>query len=177
MKYFTPDLIERFGSQDDAVAHAAHEEWEAVLERYDGYLQSIEGDLPAHIRQLTRLLLHDAIIWSVARQGDKLILVMRKDIPPRDVVILTYTLTQEPVIDEEALSPEYRGPVMDYLYDELELIREEGQNTYSQSIIFGNGWELSLRFRDVQVTLADPVYPLANTRLVPVSTSVATQSA
>jgi len=34
-----------------------------------------------------------------------------------------------------------------------------------------------LRFRDMQVTLADSVYPLANTRLVPVSTSVAPQSA
>jgi hypothetical protein len=167
MKYFTRDLIERYGSPDEAVANAADAEWEAVLERYEQGLRSIEAELPEHIRQFTRLLLHDAVVWSIARQGDKLLMVLRKDIPPRDVVLLTYTLIEEPVIDREALSPEYRGQVMDFRYDEFELIREKARQTYAQSILFGNGWEIRLRFSDVQVSLAEPVYPLPGTVVVP----------
>jgi hypothetical protein len=161
MKYFTRELQERFGSENDSVAAAADAEWEAVLERYDHYLQSIEGELPEHIREFNNLLLHDAIVWSIARQANKLIMVMQKNIPPQDVVILTYTLTEEPVIDKEALPPEHRGSIMDFQYDEFELIRDGERTTYAQSIIFGNGWEMSLRFRDVQVTLAVPVYSAA----------------
>jgi len=33
MKYFPRDLIERFGSSDDAVARQAEAEWEAANER------------------------------------------------------------------------------------------------------------------------------------------------
>jgi hypothetical protein len=178
MKYFTRDLIERYGCLDDeAVFRDAETEWEARLARYEAGLQSIEPELPEHIRAFTRLLLHDAIVWSIARQGDKLIMVLRKDVPPKDVVILTYTLIEEPVIDRDALSPDYRGEVMDYKYDEFELIRDCGQRTYAQSILFGNGWEMSLRFSDVQVSLAQPVYPLPGTVFVPASAPAVAPSA
>jgi len=173
MKHFTRDLIERYGSRDDAVARSADAEWEAALERYEQELRSIEPELPEHIRAFTRLLLHDAMVWSIARQEDKLIMVLRKDVPPRNVVTLTYTLTEEPVIDREALSPEFRGQVMDFRYDEFELIREGSRRTYAQSILFGNGWEMALRFGDVQASLAEPVYPLPGTVFVPVSTPAA----
>jgi hypothetical protein len=169
MKLFSPNLIERLGSADEAVAAAAHEEWESVLERYEGYLQSIEPELPEHIRAFNNLLLHDAIVWSIVRQGDQLIMVLRKDIPPRDVVILSYFLTEEPVLDEQALPVGQRGPVMDFQYDEFELLREQGRNLYAQSILFGNGWEIQLRFSDVRVSVARPVYPLPDTVLVPVT--------
>ena len=121
--------------------------------------------------------MHDAIVWSIARQGDKLIMVLRKDVPPQDVVILTYTLIEEPVIDRDALSSDYRSELMDYKYDEFELIRDGERPTYAQSILFGNGWEMSLRFSDVQVSLAEPVYPLPGTAFVPMSTAAAAPSA
>jgi hypothetical protein len=173
MKYFTPSLIERLGSADEAVAGAAQEEWEKILERYEAYLQSIEPELPEHIRAFNNLLLHDALVWSIVRQGDQLIMVLRKDIPPRDVVILTYLLTEEPVLDEQALPAGQRGPVMDFQYDEFELLREQGRSLYSQSILFGNGWEIRLRFSDVRVSVASPVYPLPDTVLVPVACAIA----
>jgi hypothetical protein len=177
MKHFTRDLIERYGSPDDAVARAADAEWEGVLERYEHGLQAIEAELPEHIRAFTKLLLHGAQVLSVARQCDKLILVLRKDIPPRDVVILTYTLTAEPVIDREALSPDRRTSAMEYLYDEFELIREGSRQTYAQSILFSNGWELSLRFSDVQVSLGEPVYPPPGVTFIPAPASAAGQPA
>src|SRR5207253_11271400 len=141
MKYFTPELIERLGSTDDAVAGAAHKEWENALQRYENYLKSIEAELPEHVREFSELLLHDAIVLSIVRRQEQLIMVLRKDIPPRDVLILTYFLTQEPVVDQNALAACCRGPVMDFQYDEFELISENDRTVYSQSILFGNGWE------------------------------------
>jgi hypothetical protein len=79
--------------------------------------------------------------------------------------------------DREALSAESRGAVMDFQYDEFAEIVLDGRATYAQSIVFGNGWELTLRFTDVQVTLAQPIFPLAGTVLVPVSEAGAAQSA
>jgi hypothetical protein len=158
MKHFTKDLIARYGSPDEAVARAADAEWEATLRRYENGLRSIEPELPEHIREFTRLLLQDAVVWSITRQGDKLLMVLRKDVPPRQAVLLTYTLIAEPVIDREALPPSDRSPVMDYRYDEFELVREGDRKTYAQSILFGNGWEMSLRFSDVEVSVAEPVY-------------------
>jgi hypothetical protein len=177
MKYFTRDLQERYGSEDDAVADAANAEWEAVLERYERYLQTIANELPEQVRHFTELRLHDAVIWSIVRQANKLIMILHKDVPPRDVVILTYTLTQEPVIDKEALPAAHRCSTMDFQYDEFELLRDGDRANYAQSIVFGNGWEMSLRFSDVEVALAEPVYPLAGTRLIPVSGGVTAKSA
>ena len=177
MKYFTKDLIERYGSADDAVARVADAEWEAVLERYEAELQHVEPELPEHVRAFTRLLLHDAVVFSIARQHDKLIMVLRKDIPPRDMVTLTYTLVAEPMIRHDVLPVEHCGPQMEFLYDEFELARDGDHPTYAQSILFSNGWEMSLRFSDVQVSLAEPVYPPPGTTLVTMSSPVAAQSA
>jgi hypothetical protein len=177
MKYFTPELIERYGSANERVAGAADEEWEYALSRYENYLQRLEPSLPQHIREFTRLLLHGSIVWSIARQDDKLIMVMRKDIPPKDALILTYTLLAEPVINDEALSAEHRASVMTFQYDEFERVQDGDGQVYAQSIIFANGWEMSLRFSDVQFTLAEPVYPLGNTMLVSVPVPKAAKSA
>ena len=65
---------------------------------------------------------------------------------------------------------------MDFQYDEFELIREGGRRTFAQSILFGNGWEMAC-LNDVQVDLAEPVYPLPGTVFVPVSTPAAAPSA
>jgi hypothetical protein len=81
MNFFTPNLIERLGSNNESVAAAAHEEWENNLDRYQSYLASIGPELPEHIRQFSDLLLHDAIVWSIIRQRDQLIMVLRKHIP------------------------------------------------------------------------------------------------
>jgi hypothetical protein len=173
MKIFTPDLIQRLGSADPAVARAAEDEWEAALSRYENYINSIESQLPDPIRAFNNLLLHDAIVWSIVRRDNQLIMVLRKDIPPQDVVLLTYDLTEEPFVDENALAANCRGPVMDFQYDEFELISETDRQVYCQRILFGNGWEMRLRFTNVQVSLASPVYPHRDMVLVPVASAVA----
>jgi hypothetical protein len=158
VKYFTPELMERLDSPDPTVANAADAEWDRRLERYEQELQRIEPELPEHVREFNGLLLHDARVLSVARQGDQFHLVLHKDVPPRDLVLLTYFLTEEPVIDREALPIGQRSPVMDYLYDEFELVQEGNTRLYAESILFSNGWEMRLRFRDVRWALAGPLY-------------------
>jgi hypothetical protein len=105
VKYFTPELIARLNS---AAADAADAEWDHRQQTYEEELGRIEPTLPDHIRAFNELLLHDARVYSLARQGDELILVLQKAIPPRDLVIITYTLVAEPHIDREALPAEAR---------------------------------------------------------------------
>ncbi len=172
MKYFTPELIARLGSTDEDVADAADAEWDEIHERYVQHLQEIRSRMPEHQRQVEDLLLHDADVWSMARQADKFIVVLRKNIPPRELVILTYTLTAEPVIDTEALAEPDRSPVMQFLYNELDLVQESDPPVYSESILFSNGWEIQLRFRDVHAIRADEVYSVFGTPQVPLPTPV-----
>jgi hypothetical protein len=162
MKYFTPELMDRLDSPDHAVARAADAEWDRRLEEYEQRLREIEPGLPEHVREFNNLLLHDARVLGIAREGDRLLIVARKDIPPRDLVLLTYDLVEEPFIDREALPAAERSPVMDYLYNEFDLVRQGDATHYTESILFSNGWELRLRFRDVRAAVADPLYVISD---------------
>jgi hypothetical protein len=154
MRYFTPELIARLNCSDPAEADAADAEWDRRQEEYEAELAHIEPTLPEHLRAFNELLLHDAGVLSLARQGEQLILVLHKDIPPRDLVIITYTLAGEPDFDMEALPVGMRSPMMNFDYDEFGV--EKG--VYTQSMLFSNGWEVRLRFRDVRFVVAEPLF-------------------
>jgi hypothetical protein len=65
MNFFTPDLLVRFGSEDDQLAEAAHEEVELRTEAYVRALQEIEPKLPPRLRDLIdQFYLHDARVIS-----------------------------------------------------------------------------------------------------------------
>jgi hypothetical protein len=66
---------------------------------------------------------------------------------------------------------------MTFQYDEFELLRQHERTTYQQETVFGKGWEMTLPFADVRVTLAEPIYPLAGTILVPVSEAAIARTA
>ena len=100
-------------------------------------------------------------------------LVLHKDIPPRDMVLLTYSLTRPPFIRRDCFPSLYRSPVMSFLQDEFNLIREGDERIVVQSILFANGWEVRLHFRSVEVTRGEPLYPPSGTILVPASAAVA----
>lgn len=160
MKFFTFDLIDRYGSEDDAIADAADAEWEEQVDAYDQHLKHIEPSLTDSLLIYNGLLLHDALVESINRHGNRLVMVLQKDIPPRDLVTVTYLLTNEPIIRTDALSPPHRTEYMGFMYDELDVIEENGQKVFTQSILFSNGWEVQLRFRDVEVVIAEPIYPV-----------------
>ncbi len=176
MNYFTPELHLRGQTAGPEEQSEVDHLWEEAVERYERQLQRIRPGLPPHLRSfLDELLLHDAEVLSLARQRDQFLLVVRKSIPPRELMILTYALTAEPVIDTAALPGQDGSRVMQLLYNEFDVVPDGGQTVYGESILFSNGWEVRLRFRDVQVVRADPVYPTADTLLVPVSASVRDQ--
>ena len=162
MNYFTPELMEQLGSPTLAVARAADQEWDRRLEQYEEHLRRLGPELPEHIREFNGLLLHDVRVHEIARNGEQLLIVLRKDVPPRDLILLTYTLAAEPFIDREALPALERSPAMAFLYDEFDVQCEEDNVSYTQNILFSNGWELRLRFRDVQYKVAEVLYPLAS---------------
>jgi hypothetical protein len=155
MKFFTPELLTRYTSDDPAVAGAADAEWETANDRYGQLLQELEPELPANIREFNSLLLHDALVQSLARENGRLIMILKKDIPPREIVILRYELVDEPVLMPFEKNPRDWQKPTHFNFDEFD--RE--QTIYTQCIVFSNGWELRLRFRDVHVTIAEPWIP------------------
>ncbi|HTU17710.1 MAG TPA: DUF4085 family protein [Gemmataceae bacterium] len=161
MKFFTRDLYRRCRSTDEAVLNVACEEWEQANEAYEQHLSAIEAEFPPHIHEFATLLLHDAKVQSIARQGNQLILVLHKDIPPRDLVILNYELAGEPAVEPFADAPTDWSRPTTFQLDELDIERDGKSHLYSQSIVFGNGWLMRLRFRDMHMTVAQSMYPAA----------------
>lgn len=60
MRYFTPDLLARFRSEDDVVADEADEAWNRAGGAYRKRLQAIDEKLSDDARMLADLCLHDA---------------------------------------------------------------------------------------------------------------------
>jgi hypothetical protein len=69
MRFFTPELYVRFNSSDDDEADNANIEWEKAIEQYERHLAKFRDRLPAHVRKLTELSLHDA---EVLARGEKI---------------------------------------------------------------------------------------------------------
>ena len=78
--------------------------------------------------------------------------------PPRDLVILDYALEAEPILEPFAKAPRDWSGSTDVNFDEFDLIEDGERLLYTESIVFGNGWVMHLCFRDVRVTLADPLF-------------------
>jgi hypothetical protein len=161
MRFFTRDLYRRCRSTDEAVLSTACEEWEQANEAYERHLAAIVPGFPPHLREFAELLLHDAKVHFIARQDTLLILVLHKDVPPRDLVILCYDLDGEPVVEPFADAPTDWNQPTTFQFDELDIVNEAKSNLYTQSIVFGNGWLMRLRFHDVGMTVAQPMYPAA----------------
>lgn len=178
MKYFTPELYQRlqdFSSNEAMdVADAA---WEQARKRYQRLLKRIWPKLPLGLRSLQEnYYLHDADVLSIGREGCTFLMVLRLEVPPKDLLVLTYKLIEDAVIHTAGL-PGHRssGPVQ-WMYDEVGLVRSAHPNCV-HSILLSNGWEAVLRLSDVQVARVQTVYPVPGTILVPVSSSVVPQSA
>jgi hypothetical protein len=159
MRFFTPDLYARLQDPAPAAMDAADADWERAEQAYQDHLRRWGGALAPVLTRFDGVLLHDAEVLNINRCADQFVMVLRKDIPPRDVVTLTYTLAGEPIVDREAFPAAYRSGVMRFEYDEFDVDEQGGPATFTHSILFSNGWEVRVRFRDIQVSLAEPIYP------------------
>jgi hypothetical protein len=107
--------------------------------------------------------------YSLAREGGWLIMVLKKDIPPRDLVILRDELAEEPALVPFARHPRDWQKPTHFDFDEFDREQNGQEAVYTQAIVFANGWELQLRFRDVQMTLAEPGTPSNGQTAVPLA--------
>jgi hypothetical protein len=161
MKYFTPDLLCRYGGDQPAVYQPAMEEWDQACKRYGSYIALIKGQMTPGLRQIEEnYALHDAKVRAMGKQGLSFVITVQLDAPPHALVTFTLDLVDDPLVHEGVLPTEMRstGPVVEWQYDELELL--PGQpSSWSWSILFSNGWEVELHFRDVHVQELQALIP------------------
>jgi hypothetical protein len=149
MKYFTPDLLARFGSTDDLVADAAYEEWEAKREAYDKHLKEIGKQLPRSVRRFIKeYRLHDARVVLIGNQPPRsFALFLELDASRNEGVLLVYSLAAPPqMIRHPVLSENTDGVQAEWLYDEIDIIGVDNISAFRHSILFTGGVELQLVF-------------------------------
>jgi hypothetical protein len=161
MKYFTPELLALGLTADDEQLNEQERLWDEAGDRFVAYLDSVRAHMPPGLRHLDQsYYLHDALIQGMGQQGRLFVIVLQLDTPPRSLLTLEYDLVEEPVILREALPLGLRttGTVVDWQYDEIEML-PGNPPSWVQSILFSNGWEVQLHFRDVQVQEVQALIP------------------
>jgi hypothetical protein len=167
MKYFTPHRYVQFQKiADETAFYAAHEEWDRALEDYGEHLRKIESFLPRSVQHFRKEFCpHDADVLAIYRSDRTLTITLQLDFPKGVVLILTYSLVDEPEINRSALPEEHCSPRPLWLYEEFDIAQpvgsDQGHAVYVQDILLSNGWEIRLRFRKLSVSKREAVFPMA----------------
>jgi hypothetical protein len=162
MRYFTRDLYLRLQLNGEADMNAADAEWDKAVERYDRRLKAIWSELPRALRVLfKKLYLHDAEVLSMGQHDQLFVIVVKLEVPPQELVTITYNLTDEPKINLNALPPEHCSNYVQWMHDEVDLVRRKNKKHFTHAILFSNGWEVCLSFRDVRVAVTKRLLPVA----------------
>ena len=186
MKFFTPDLLERFGSEDDMIASKAQRELEARSQEYLRQLREIGEKLPQRLRELfEQFYIHDSRVISHSSFGNSaprelahtmlseltheakqsaqegrmpsFWILLQLDTPPREILVLQY---RSVLIEEAHLHQSLQdeeSPDLEWLYDEVESISTDRENEFRHSILFTKGLELRLRFKDFDFATLKPI--------------------
>jgi hypothetical protein len=163
MKYFIPDLLARYGSLDDHVADAAHDEWEAATQQYQKHFRSIRRQLPRKLRGLLRRYhLHDARVCFVGKADQVLHLTLQLDTPPRETIFLRYRFVSEVKMISHAIAGHDGKEPVTWLYDEVDIASDGVFPVIEQRILFSNGLELAVHFQDLSYSSARTLPLIAN---------------
>jgi hypothetical protein len=168
MKYFTPDLLVRFGSADEHVSASAHAALERAAETYQSHLRAIRPRLPDSLQQLLdQHYLHDArvLLAGQADSGNSFVIWLRLDTPPREELILNYGLVRAPKITSHAELLDGESPYIEWLHDEVDFDTKDQPTGARQSILFSNGWEIELHFDQLElIPISQPLFALGKTQ-------------
>jgi len=176
MNYFTRERYLALQERGDAM-DAADAAWAEAVARYEAYLQTIRPEMPESVRELLDgFYLHDARVLSMGRRGDTFVISLQLDVPPNELLTITYNLAGPPEIRQDLFPWATPTATPAWLYEEIELVRARERSHFIHSILFSNGWEVRLPFREVQVSTAYPTFPHPRTPQ-PVSQAPAPQSA
>lgn len=132
MKYFTPDLLDRYGSQDDDIADQAENEWELATKEYLAYFEEIKDKFPKDFKRLqTHFYLHDARILFLD-YIDRFFL-MRLELNGGTNLALAYELSNRSPI--HFTLPDKK---LFWLYDEVQLKQGGNNPIFLHSFLFTN---------------------------------------
>jgi hypothetical protein len=164
MNYFTRERYLALQERGDEAMDAADAAWAEVVARYDAYLQTIRAEMPEAVRELLDgFYLHDARVLSMGQRGDTYTISVQLGAPPQELLTITYRLAAPPEIKQELFAWATAHATPAWLYDEIELVREGERGHFVHSILFSNGWEMRLAFREVQLATAYPTFPYPRT--------------
>lgn len=160
MNYFTRERYLALQAQGDDAMDAADAAWADAVAHYDAYLQTIRPEMAEAVRELVDgFYLHDARVLSMGRRGDTFVISLQLDVPPKELLTITYTLAGAADIKQDLFPWAKAGAAPVWLYEEIELAGEDEGRHFVHSILFSNGWELRLPFRAVHLATAYPTYP------------------
>jgi hypothetical protein len=91
MNYFTRARYLALQNLREDEMDAAAADWDAAVAAYGAQFQALRPQMPASVRQL-RDDFHDARVLSIGQRGDTLIVSLRLDVPPNDLLTISYTL-------------------------------------------------------------------------------------
>jgi hypothetical protein len=156
MRYFTPELYMRLQDLSDL---PADEEWEQALERYNAEVDRLMPRFPEGVKYyLSNVRLHDAEILSMGLSGSTLTMTCALEPPDTRLVTLRYTLAEPPQILREVYDAAFCSVQPEFMYDEIGL--DETSGAFTHDILLGNGWEIRLKFRELEITWSEALYPV-----------------
>jgi hypothetical protein len=163
MKYFTPELLARCRSQDDAVADAAAKEWEQASVAYRARLRALRHGLPLSARRLlAHYTLHDAKVLTMAFARKRLTVQLQLEgtrSQPGDVLELNYVTVLGShggvSIRKHALPQSSTVGSGWILYHEFDA--DEERAFFTHRFLFSSGHEVEFRFNDFSVRRLDDV--------------------
>ncbi len=176
MKYFTPELYVRGNSSDAGQVLGVEGEWEQALSRYERRWRKIRATFPEGVRRFdeSTVCLHDAEVLHLAREDQRFVMVLQPEMPAQSLVILTFTLTNDPVIVTDALPEAVRTQRRLWLYEEFDLDR---RNQFHFEVLLSNGWIIQLCFQDFQLLVGETIVSTTNGRTGRRAKATATRSA
>jgi hypothetical protein len=189
MKYYTPELLAHFGSEDLNVAKTARQELEQKADQYVSHLELIRPKLPPRLAELQgQFYLHDARVmgpvfpwhhpdfmmkplygpwWDLPLEVPEFemdpgrlssfVLVLQLDPPPQEFLVLHYRLVVLDEVSHHRRLREERWSPLEWLHDEVDLIPSDDHFEFEHSILFTQGLELRLHFRDFDYATLSPL--------------------
>jgi hypothetical protein len=164
MNYFTRQRYLALQERGEDAMDAADAAWAKAVAPDDAYLQTIRPEMPEAVRELLDgFYLHDARVLSMGRRGDTFVISVQLDVPPHELLAISYDLAGTPEIKQELFPWATATATPVWLYEEIELVREGNGSHFVHSILFSNGWEVRLPFRTVDMATAHPTFPYPRT--------------
>ena len=169
MRYFTPELLARFRSPDDAVAEAASAEWDAATAAHDEMLRRLRAGMPFQARKtIHKHGFHDSrlIAFAIMEGSHVFGVSMYVQMEGRDgkegetlefKYIGPNAKGREPLLfDRAAADPGRVSGRARILYDEF---GKEGDRLFSHSLLLADGSEARILFADMKARRVEYMEP------------------